>query len=215
MTQMNEITPAPSPKPLARFGGCLLVLILALALGALISSWMVISGGLPTTPLSLPPLEESTILVDWSVAHQKLEQGGELELTPARWNQLIAAIVERKIDSGELLSGSGVRLIPQPDGPLQLLLTLGFPDDLESVPWLMRGRFVNLEIIGTITINTGSVTDAKLDLYQWGSIYKGENLTGETAQGIIKDLLQEMLPVTGEVQHLEYDGTKLKFALSR
>ena len=34
-------------------------------------------------------------------------------------------------------------------------------------------------------------------------------------EGIIKDLLQEMLPDTGEVQHLEYDGTKLKFALSR
>lgn len=215
MTSPEETTAPGMPRPLLRLGGCLLVLALALGLGTMIAMWMVMSGGLPTTPLILPPLEEPIVLVDWSLAHQKLAQGEELELTPAHWNHLIAATVNTKIDSGELLSGSGARLIPQPDGTLQLFLTLGFPDDLEAVPWLMRGRFVNLEIVGDIKIVAGTVTHAQLELYQWGSIYKGENLSEEESKEITSDLLSEISPVIGVVHHLEYDGNQLRFSIAR
>ncbi len=210
---MTTIDPSDSPStgnPLFRLGGCLLLLILALGLGALIATWMVISGGLPTSPLTLPPLEEATEPSSWMQLWRS--SGGELELTPARWNQLIAALIESKIADGELLAGSGMRLIPQPDGPLHLLLTLGFSEDLETVPWLLRGRFANLEIVGTIKIVSGSVADAQLDLYQWGSIYKGENLSQENSKEIITDLLGQLVPIIGEIRHLEYDGKKLRFS---
>ena len=72
MTDTDSNPAAKSPRPLLRLGGCLLVLILALGLGALIATWMVISGGLPTEPLILPPLEETKIEVDWDLNRQRL-----------------------------------------------------------------------------------------------------------------------------------------------
>ena len=213
---MIPTDPSDSPatgKPLYRLGGCLLLLLLALALGALISTWMVISGGLPTSPLTLPPLEEEAEPGSWMQLWRSCD--GELELTPARWNQLIAALIETKIADGELLAGSGMRLIPQPDGPLHLFLTLGFSEDLETVPWLLRGRFANLEIVGTVKIVSGSVAEAQLDLYQWGSIYKGENLSQEKSREIITDLLEELVPIIGEIRHLEYDGKELRFSAAK
>ncbi|MEC9476100.1 MAG: hypothetical protein VX764_03590 [Planctomycetota bacterium] len=215
MTDTDSNPAARSPRPLLRLGGCLLVLLLALGLGALIATWMVISGGLPTVPLIFPPLEEANIEVDWDLDRQRLEQGDELSLTPGTWNYLIGSIIDKQIDSGDLLQGSGARLHSQPDGSLQLMLSLGFPSDLEDVPWLLRGRFINVELVGNIRILDGEVATAKLDLYQWGSIYRGENLSEEESEQIALDLLDEIVPIIGEIRHLDYDGTQLKFSLAR
>ena len=123
-------------------------------------------------------------------------------------------IIDEKTESGDLLLGSGVRLNPQPDGSLQLLLSLGFPSDLEDIPWLLRGKFINLEIVGDIKILEGTVSHAKLDLYQWGSIYKGKDLSEESSKKIAIDLLEEITPFVGEIRQLEYDGSRLKFSLA-
>jgi hypothetical protein len=96
-----------------------------------------------------------------------------------------------------------------------LLLTLGFPADREDVPWLLRGRFINLEIIGDLQIANGTVTHAKLDLYQWGSIYRGQNMDEEQSKKTVTEFLGEITPIIGPIRQLEYDGTSLRFSLNR
>ncbi|MGE4620178.1 MAG: hypothetical protein AAEJ04_10255 [Planctomycetota bacterium] len=215
MTKTTDSTTPDPPRPLFKLGGCLLALFLAICLGALIAAWMVISGGLPSAPLRLPVLVEPNTLVNWDLDRQKLEQGEELELTPDHWNYFIAEIIDAQINAGSLLPGSGARLIPQPDGPLQLLLTLGFPSDRIDVPWLLRDRFINLEIIGDLQIASGTLTHAKLDLYQWGSIYWGKDMDEEASKKLVADLLEEIKLVIGPIRQLEYDGTSIKFSLDR
>ena len=136
-------------------------------------------------------------------------------MTPDIWNYLIASIIDKQIDSGELLPGSGVRLHSQADGSLQLMLSLGFSSDRKDLPWLLRGRFINVELVGNIRILDGEVATAKIDLYQWGSIYRGDSLSEEKSKQIAIELLDEIVPIIGEVRHLDYDGTRLKFSLTR
>lgn len=210
----NTDAEAKAPRPFFRLGGCLLALLLALGLGMLIATWMVVSGGLPSDPMLLPPLEETNTSLDWDRIRQNLQRGEIIELDQPSWNSFLTEIIDNKIESGQLLAGSGARLSPQPDGSLQLLLSIGFGHDLEEVPWLARGRFINLEIIGDIEIADGSITKAKINLYQWGSIYRGENLPEETSKSIASDLLAEITPVVGKIRLLQHEKNQLRFSIS-
>ncbi len=197
-------------RPLLKMAGCLVVLLVATSVGGLISMWMVLSGGLQDTPLLLPPLihapQMTEALEGWPPTQ------GSASFTLDQWNLILADELGRLISSNELSSGSGIRLISQPDGRIRGLVTLGFPEEQQQVSWLLRGKFINIEMIGTVVIHDGVIEDAKLDLYQWGSIYKGKDLTREQSIESLEKVIEDLKKfpwASIPIRHLEYDGEQL------
>ncbi len=213
MTSASETPPDPPTKagprpPLLRAGGCLLVLIVALFFGGMIALWMVVSGGIQQAPLTFPELAATDL--DRAAISSWRQTPSDLRYTPTQWNLILSSIIEKQVAAGELQEGSGVYIEPQPDGPLRVLISVGFPDSTDEVPWLLRGRFVNLEMIGTVKIHDGSIEEAKLDLYQMGSIFKGHEMPREqsieTLQKLQLDLASKVGWLIDPIHFLEYDG---------
>ncbi len=213
MTPTTETPPDPPPgggarPPLLRAGGCLLVLIVALFFGGMIALWMVVSGGIQQTPLTFPELAATDL--DRAAISSWRQTPSDLRYTPTQWNLILSTIIEKQVTAGKLQEGSGVYIEPQPDGPLRVLISVGFPDSSDEVPWLLRGRFVNLEMIGTVKIRDGSIEEAKLDLYQMGSIFKGNEMSREqsieTLEKLQSDLASKVGWLIDPIDLLEYDG---------
>ena len=202
-------------NPLFSLCGCLVVLVVAASVGALISFWMVLSGGLQDSPLLLPELQRTD--GDLQVIADLGDSTDDMTLTHAQWNLFLTDQVDQMIAAGEVSPGSGVRLLPQPDGQTRLLVSIGIPEDQSTAPWWLRGRFANLEMIGTATIHGGNIDSADVDLYQWGSIYKGENLDQQQSIEVLDKLFREF-PLSGislEIRELEFVQDKLRIVLNK
>lgn len=199
-------------NPLFSLCGCLVVLVVAASVGAMISFWMVLSGGLQDSPLLLPELQPTD--ENLQVLAEHADSTDDMTLTHAQWNLFLTDQLDQMIEAGDLSPGSGVRLLPQPDGPTRLLVSIGIPEDQSTSPWWMRGRFANLEMIGTATIHGGVIDSADVDLYQWGSIYKGENLGLKPSIEVIDKLFREF-PLPGislDIRELEFVQGKLRIS---
>ncbi|MDE0960168.1 MAG: hypothetical protein OSB09_05250 [Planctomycetota bacterium] len=198
-------------RPLLKLAGCLGVLLVAAMVGGLISMWMVLSGGLQDDPLILPPLNRSPESLEEISAGPSAD--GSYSFTLDQWNLILAGEIDPLVQSNQLRSGSGVRLISQPDGRIRLLVTIGFPEDQQQVSWWLRGNYINIEMIGTIVIHDGVIEDAKLDLYQWGSIYKGIDLTKAQSIQSLEQAIQDLKKypwISIPIRHLEFDGDQLQ-----
>ena len=197
-------------RPFLKMGGCLVVLLVATSVGGLISMWMVLSGGLQDNPLLLPPLIRSPQMTEAIEGWPPTQ--GSASFTLDQWNLILDDELGRLVASNELISGSGIRLISQPDGRIRGLVSLGFPEDQQQVSWLLRGKFINIELIGTVVIHDGVIEDAKLDLYQWGSVYKGKDLTREQSIESLEKVIEDLKKfpwASIPIRHLEYDGEQL------
>lgn len=223
---LMENQPDRVPDPLAKVSrpifkvlGCLTVLFLTMGVGLLISLWMVVSGGLPTEPIPLPPLPETK--EDFKLPDSWFEGEEAISMTPEEWNWAFQKLTLDAIDRGDLAANSGIRWAGFPDNSILIQASLGVPEKSAHHSFLQRGRFLNFKLTGDLHIENGDVASIRLDSYTWGFIYtqqEGEYIKESMAKTVVSRLIDELISyrfMKRRVKTLKYENSKLTLQLEK
>lgn len=217
----DESPQARVEKPFFTFWrccGCLALVGVGFILASLLGAKWMRDHVFESTPIEVPELA-----VDPAQAQEIGERFGKAiaagELVRITPRDLTIAIQYYLDTAAWLGPESRVHFVPTPEGLLDGRFRMQFLETPET-PWFMRGRYVNVALVGNLTIEDGDITDAKLASYRIVGLYHGEDVAEEESKQVFEGLRQqsEMNPdlkaTVDRVKLFRFDGEWIELQLT-
>jgi len=217
----EESPAAEAPRPFFTFWrccGCLAFIGVALFLAVGIGAKWVRDLAFELEPMPIPETQVSAeeaerIAERWE---RDLAAGELVRMTPEELTIVLQHGLSR---IAELGPETRFYAAATPEKLLDLRLRLQFPAEEKAFPWFMRGRFANVAMVGTLTVENGAITDALLTSYRFAGFQEGKNVSEQESKQLLEGLREQsrvnpQLKATVErVKLFRFDGERVELQL--
>lgn len=217
----EESRPAEAPSSFFTFWrccGCLAFIGIGLTIAVAVGAKWVRDQAFETTPIPVPevrvdPAEAERIAERLG---RELETGELVRMSPEELTIVIQHSLSKVPAFGPQsrfhIAATGEKL-------LDARLAIHWDENAADVPWFMRGRYSNVSIVGSIEIESGDITAARLASYRFGGFEEGLNVPEEESKQLIEGLRQqaevnrEFRATVDRVKLFRFDGEKIELQL--